>query len=301
MTFDPASVPEGCVYRPVPFSADRPLITPRSIFAHTMAASVRTTVQSAWNHATSNPNVNTLPHYALGLNATDGCAKFLSTDRRGIGNATITRKTMINGQLVWPTLLPDDRASIDAHGDIRNWSLVIETADTGTIADPTISAFTEYQIEMLTRILVHECRGWGIPAVPLSMWWGAGCATHTQPFTFPFTTFYRGKICPGSKKKAQFWAFVLPEVQRRLDPPPIIPEADVIPYASIKEVWVAPSVADVADGGDSDRWLNAIILKVGPIADVQERHALPVTGLYDQATAEAYALELAAMKATARV
>lgn len=249
MKFDPASVPDGCLYRPVPFSVDRPLIEPRSIFAHTMAATVRSSVQSAWNFANAKPHSNTLPHYALGLDEKDGCAKFLATNRRGIANATVKE---FEGE----------------HGDISWWSLAIETADTGSLADPTISAFTDYQLEMLTRIYVHEARGWVIPAIKLPYWWGAGMATHTDPFGYPFTTLYRGKICPGAKKKAQFWAEVLPEVQRRLapKPAPIPPEDDddmLINNDILADIDSAPPVSamnqDPPDVSTS-RWFQASVI-----------------------------------------
>lgn len=308
MTFDPASVPAGCELRLVPFWRDRPLITPRSMLSHTMAARVRSSVASAYRHATAVPGTNTLPHYALGLDSSDGCAKFLQTNRRGIANATVTRSTKDSaGRLIWPTLTDAQRASIDAHGNIRNWSLAIETADTGTDADPTISAFTNYQLEMLVRIYVHEFGGWRIAPVPLSEWWSAGAATHTDPHGFPFTTIHRGKFCPGSKKKAQFWTIVLPEVASRLHlptptpaPAPTPPEDDeMVDADDINGVWVAPPPNAVGVGSDNLVWLNAVIAKVGSVADVQRRRGLKVTGIYDTATQAGYNAELAAMKTAA--
>lgn len=261
MTFDPTSVPDGCIYRPVPFLAQRPVITPRSMFAHTMAARRRSTVQSAWNHANAAPNSNTLPHYALGLDENDGCAKFLPTNRRGIANATVD-------------------AYQGGHGDISWFSLAVETADTGSDADPGISAFTDYQLEMLVRIYVHECAGWGIPAVKLPEWYGAGCATHTDPFGYPYTTLYRGKICPGSKKKAQFWTFVLPEVVRRLTPPPPPPEVPDVNWnptsATVAAVNDAPPTDAVLAGKVND-WAVIALIKA-----YQERAGLPITGKWDQ-------------------
>jgi hypothetical protein len=234
VTFDPASVPAGVTQRLVPFWSERPLITPRSMLAHTMAASVRTSVAGAWRHTNAAPGVNTLPHYALGMEADDdGCCKFLPTNRRGIANATVSRGTEVNGRLVWPTLTDEQRASIDAHGNIRDWSLAIETADTGYLADPGISPFTEYQLEMLVRIYVHELGGWGIPAAMLGTWWGAGMGTHTLPFEFPFTTIHRGKFCPGARKKEQFLAIVVPEVQRRLGATPPAPAPTPPPPAPL--------------------------------------------------------------------
>lgn len=245
MTFDPTSVPDGCMYRPVPFLAQRLLIDPRSVFAHTMAARKRSTVQSAWNHANANPGTNTLPHYALGLDEQDGCAKFLPTNRRGIATTTVSR-----GSTAWPKLTEQQRLEITAHGNVRDWTISIETADTGSDADPGISAFTDYQIEMLCRIYVHELAGWNIPAVKLPTWHGAGCATHTDPFGYPYTTIYRGKTCPGSKKKAQFWTVVLPEVQRRLAPaPPPPPAPPPVPQPPTQEAdTMLPAIGKTTDG-----------------------------------------------------
>lgn len=251
MTFDPTTVPAGCIYRPVPFLLERPVITPRSVFAHTMAARKRSTVQSAWNHANAAPNQNTLPHYALGLDEADGCAKFLPTNRRGIATTTVSPTTKNSaGNLIWPTLTEEQRSSIRAHGNVRDWAIGIETADTGSDADPGISAFTDYQLEMLTRIYVHELQGWGIPAVKLPAWYSTGMATHTDPFEFPYTTIYKGKICPGSKKKAQFWNAILPEVQRRLTPtPPPVPEPPPVPPPSDLEVeTMLPAIGKTTDG-----------------------------------------------------
>jgi hypothetical protein len=257
VAFDPTSVPEGCRYRPVTFW--RPLIKPRSIFAHTMAAPGRSSVQSAWNHANAAPNSNTLPHYALGLDEADGCEKFLPTNRRGIGNATVDAYQGTNPDLSW-------------------FSLVVETADTGTNADPTISAFTDYQLEMLTRVYVHEATGWAIPAVKLPTWYGAGMATHTDPFGYPYTTLYQGKFCPGSKKKAQFWSEVLPEVQRRMAPPEVVDVNWNPDAATVSSINAMPGVADTL-AGKYNTW--AVI---GLIKAVQELKGLPVTGKADQAT-----------------
>lgn len=82
-------------------------------------------------------------------------------------------------------------------------------------------------------------------------------------------------------------------------PPPPPSEDDVIAYNEIRDLWIAPGASDVADGGGSDRWLNAVIVKCGSIAYVQRQNNLTVTGRYDAATAAAYAKQLAAMKTAA--
>lgn len=78
-------------------------------------------------------------------------------------------------------------------------------------------------------------------------------------------------------------------------PTPSNGDTTVIAYHEFDHDLIpAPSVADVR-AGKADRWLNAVILKVGAIGDVQRRHGVPVSGEYDQATANAYVAELAAM------
>lgn len=74
---------------------------------------------------------------------------------------------------------------------------------------------------------------------------------------------------------------------------------DVISADELDSIWDAPSVADVADheNRSAQRWYNAMILKVGPPAEVQRRNKLKVNGRYNQATATAYDNELAAMRA----
>jgi hypothetical protein len=243
--FDVLLPPPGVEARFVEFWRDRPLLPApaRSMFAHTMAASVATSLQSAWNHAHRAPGTNTCPTYAVGL---DGAArKMLPSNRRSIATSTVAEYELAGDdpRNPWSTYAPSLRPKTNV-GDISWWSLSIETADTGYLADPTISAFTSEQVETLAVIYAYEATVNEFPLTKLADWWGAGCGTHTEPFGYPYTTLYQGKFCPGSKKKAQFWAEVLPQanavVAAWFPPPPS--EDDDMPTA--QEVVDAMKVDD---------------------------------------------------------
>ena len=160
------------------------------------------------------PNTNTLPHYQVDRDRR--ARKMCPSDRRGIANGTVSDQTKIR----WNDLPPEQRADIKAHGNVQNWSLAIETADTGTDDDPGISAFTPIQAEVVAQIIAFESIVHGFPISMPSTWHDAGVASHTEPAEFPFWTIHRGKPCPGDKKKAQVRDVVMPrarEIHRRVD------------------------------------------------------------------------------------
>ncbi len=193
--FHPEKAPPGVELSYVTFWRDRPLMPakPRLQLVHTNGASREGSIESSKNWAHAKPNSNTCPHYQVDRTR-DGrarAAKLLPTNRRGIGNATVTEHE-------------------GSHGDVSWWSIVIETADTGYLADPNISAFDAGQAEMVAQILAYESILHGIPLSYPSAWHSAGTACHTEPFTYPYWTLFNGKICPGSKKKAQMRDLILP-------------------------------------------------------------------------------------------
>lgn len=192
--FSPEGAPVGVEVRFVTFFAERPLMatTPRLQLVHTNAAQREGNITSAWNWAHAAPHRNTCPHYQIDL---DGRArKMLPSNRVGIANATVD-------------------AYQEGRGDVREWSLAYETADTGTLADPSISAFTAPQAETLAQVLAYESITNGIPLSAPSTWWGAGTAAHTDPFGYPYWTTVSGKTCPGAKKKAQLRDLVIPRAR----------------------------------------------------------------------------------------
>jgi hypothetical protein len=233
--FAPDLAPPGVVYRPVTFWQDRPVIaTPRSIFVHTMAASVPTSVQSAWNHAHRNPGTNTCPTYAVGLEQGDA-AKLLPSDRRSIATTTVQPSSSR-----WDSLEAWQQGEILQYGNVRDFSLSIETADTGSIADPAISAFNDWQVEAVATIIAYESHLNGFPVEFLGRWFGTGVGSHTEPDEYPFTTLFPGKFCPGSKKKAQVKAEILPEARHILTtwfpPPPPPPGEEPVTDEEIERI-----------------------------------------------------------------
>lgn len=300
--------PHGVEVKFVPFFADRKLFTapPRLLLIHTNSARGEGTVQSAWNHSNARPNKNTLPHYQVDR---DGRArKMCPSDRRGIANGTVSDETEIkrgDGTVhrPWPTLTAAQQSDILSHGNVQHWSLAIETADTGTDDDPTISAFTAVQAEVVAQIIAFESIVHGFRIEFPAHWHGTGVACHTEPATFPFWTINAGKTCPGPKKKRQMREQIMPRAQAIKDAWMIgthveagraalqgragtgtEEELDVnwnpttVTVASVRS---APPVDDVLAGNVND-WAVIALIK-----SLQESAGLPVDGTYDQRTAEA--------------
>ena len=67
--------------------------------------------------------------------------------QRHVGEQTKIKRNDASFHFPWRTLTHQQQADISAHGNVQHWSLAIETADTGTADDPTISAFTPTQAE----------------------------------------------------------------------------------------------------------------------------------------------------------
>ncbi len=167
----------------------RPKITPRLQLVHTNGASKEGSIESAINWGNANPALNTHPHYQVDRHR---AAKLVPTDRKGIGNKTA----------------PSHRGE---HGDVSDWSLVIETADEGYPTPGENSGFIGEQVEMIAQILAYESIVH--PEILLAypaQWWEAGTATHTDPFEYPYYTIAKGKVCPGRTKKQQMRTLVLP-------------------------------------------------------------------------------------------
>jgi hypothetical protein len=190
--FHVGGAPDGVEVKFITFLSDRPKMPDgaRLQLIHTNAAPNESNVDGQWNWAHSAPNSNTIPHYQVDR---DGrTRKMLPSDRRGIANSTVN-------------------SAEGSHGDVSWWSLAYETADTGTKNDPSISAFTEAQIQRLGEICAYESIvNPQISLVYPTAWHGPGTACHTEPFGYPYWTIHNGKTCPGSKKKAQVRDRILP-------------------------------------------------------------------------------------------
>lgn len=210
--FTSDAAPLGVEIDLVTFSDTRPAIDTTALHVHTNAASKEGTIESAKRHIYAAPGSNTLPHYQIDRthNGITRACKFLDTSLRGIGSTTVGRTTRDSaGRLIWPTLTDTQRATIDAHDNVRDHTIVIETADTGYLDDPTISAFDPGQIEALAQIEAFEAIVHGFPLAMQVNYWDPGIGSHTDPWGFPYTTIHRGKFCPGLKKKTQVRTVVL--------------------------------------------------------------------------------------------
>lgn len=218
--FTPEGAPLGVEIKYLSFWRERALIKPRSQFAHTNGASVESTIEAQVRYSEASPNNNTAPHYLI--DRTGRARKTLPTNRRGIANATVTPAT--NDGKTWPTLTAAQRASITQHGQIRDWSLAYETTDLGWPTPGGKAGYSEAQGGTLAVIMAYESIVHDMPLDIISDWWGAGAASHTDPFEFPYTTIHRGKTCPGDQKKQDLRNWVLPHAR------------------AVRAAWLAPPV-----------------------------------------------------------
>jgi hypothetical protein len=198
--FSPDSAPNGVAIDFVSFYTQRQMQTPRITLVHTNGASGPATIASAKRWAEAAPNSNTLPHYQVQL---DGkAAKFCPTDRRGLDNASASPDDT--------SLTAAQRLDLKTHGQVRNWSIGIETSDHGWPVPGGTVGFEPKQGETLATILAYESVVWDIPLEYPTSWWGTGTACHTEPFTYPYWTLFRGKACPGDAKKRDMREWILP-------------------------------------------------------------------------------------------
>lgn len=166
----------------------RTIIRPKLQLVHTNAARREGSIEAAINWGNAASYSNTHPHYQVDRNR---AAKLVPTDRKGIGN-----KTTVEAR--------------GDHGDVADWSIVIETADEGYPTPGEAGGFIGNQVEMIAQILAYESILHGIPLRYPTQWWEAGTACHTEPFGYPYWTNANGKVCPGRTKKQQMRQVVLP-------------------------------------------------------------------------------------------
>jgi hypothetical protein len=162
---------------------------------HTNGASREGSIESAINWGNAAPYSNTHPHYQVDR---DRAAKLVPTDRKAIGNKTIVEAR-------------------GAHGDVADWSIVIETADEGYPTPGEAGGFIGDQIEMIAQIVAYESILHAIPLRYPTEWWGAGTACHTEPFGYPYWSNANGKVCPGRTKKQQLLNVILPRARAIAD------------------------------------------------------------------------------------
>ncbi|MBA3403982.1 MAG: N-acetylmuramoyl-L-alanine amidase [Gemmatimonadaceae bacterium] len=233
--FHPEIPPPGFEKKLISFWQDRPIITPRMQLVHTNGASREGNIQSSFNWANQPGSGHTIPHCQI--------------DRDGRG----------------AMMLPSNRRGI-ANYKAAGFSIAFETADTGYLDDPSISAFTDKQAESVAVALAYYSWGHKIPLVYPSAWDGTGSACHTEPFAYPYWTNSNGKICPGLKKKAQMRSLILPRAREILGawlaPPPVLEDDMLVNAATLASVKSAPSVAAVEAGDEAtSRWLQQALVK----------------------------------------
>lgn len=134
-----------------------------------------------------------------------------------------------------------------------------ETEDDG---DPERWEWTDAQLETLARIHTWECLTFSIPARPCAGPYlpaAAGLGYHAQWRTLPGGnpwTSYQGKTCPGSKRIAQWWGELLPEIQRRV--------AASNPTPGPEELIVTPEDAELVRAIVREE-MGAVVANVGQV------------------------------------
>lgn len=109
------------------------------------------------------------------------------------------------------------RADANASANVR--AVSIETASNTSGTDP----WTAAQLEKLVQLGVWLNSTHGIPAKLPTTWNGTGMGYHRLYASWSTS----GTACPGDARVKQFTDYVLPEINRRLNPPPP-PEEEVI-------------------------------------------------------------------------
>jgi LysM repeat protein len=180
--FSPSIPPPGYRKLYVNFASERKRITPRIQLIHTNGAKTPGSIESSKNWAerrTVGAQATTLPTFQVDL---DGdAAQFI-----------------------------DINQAQNACYKANPFAISYETADSGWAADPTISAFTGAQLQMLANGVAYCSVLYGISLSYPTRWDGNGTASHTEPFGYPYWTNSNGKICPGQKKKQQVRDIIIP-------------------------------------------------------------------------------------------
>lgn len=235
--FHPEDAPPGFEKKLISFWQDRPIITPRLQLVHTNGAWGEGSVDASFRWADQPGSGHTIPQFQIDR---DGrAALLLPLNRKGIANY---------------------RAA--------DFSIAMETADLGTLADPEISAFTEVQAESVAIALAWGAWGYDIPLYYPDTWDGTGSACHTEPFGYPVWTNSNGKICPGLKKKAQVRNVILPRAREILAAWTAPEEVEMTAQEIADAVWAQVMVVPVGRDGErvtmtADRVLREVHVLAG--------------------------------------
>lgn len=124
------------------------------------------------------------------------------------------------------------RADANASANVR--AVSIETASNLQGTDP----WTAEQLEELVKLGVWLNKTHGIPAHKPTTWNSPGMGYHSLYASWSTN----GTNCPGDARRAQFNDYVLPEINRRLNPPPPQEEEliEVLNTANAIDVTLSP-------------------------------------------------------------
>lgn len=265
--FDQA--PVGVEVKFCSFWQKRPLLDhggkARMIVVHTNAARGEGSLDSAsnWTERNVGPDgmygggttAYTIPHYQVDR---DGRArKILPSNLRGIANST------------GDSVEHENKLASPGKADASWHALAIETADTGTDKDPSISDFTPAQAETVAAVIAYESIVHGFPIELADAWWGHGVCSHTDPFPYPYLTTVRGKPCPGAKKKASVRNLIIPRARQIAAAWTATPEPAPVPPSTLEDdpMFIA------RDATTGKMWLGNLISKV-QVDDVTAQHRI---------------------------
>ena len=210
----------------------RQIIAPRLLLVHTNGARGEGSLASQRNWANADPS-NTHPHYCV--NAPQP-TKFVPSNRKAIGNYKVA-----------------------------DWSIVVETADAGWPTPGDAGGFLYDHAEIVARIIAYESivadlLGSAMPIEYPDRWDGAGVASHTEPFGYPYWTNVSGKACPGRTKKRQVRDEIMPRARQIraawLKPHDLPPEDDMANVAKIRFKGYADQYALIPLGPDTNHRLG---------------------------------------------
>jgi hypothetical protein len=212
-SFAPDAAPVGVQIRWFTKWASRAIIRARGLLVHTNAGSKPASLNGIYTYG--NVDGNTKPTYQVQGDGTAG--KFLPSNRKGQANYRA-----------------DD------------FFLSIETQDDGW-PTPGDIPWKPAQAERIAEIIAFESIVNDFPIETPLKWDGTGVGAHTDPFGYPYWTKYDGKVCPGSKRKAQLRNEVMPRARAIRDhwlaPVQPIPESeeDDEDMVTTRKIFKAPA------------------------------------------------------------
>lgn len=203
----------------LPQAKTQPVIRPWSIINHTQAASVKASVQSAWNVWTSPASGGGEAHLVIDM--VGAVHQFMPFDIRADNNYKANSWRDVDGKLVG--------------------ALSVETQDEGAGSLPW-TPWTPAQFESLAQVWAACCHTYDIPVRLPESWDDRGVGYHAQ---FPEWSKYVGKTCPGAARIAQMPA-LLARISELIAPPVPDPVQEapmfLVKQADRPDIWVVYTV-----------------------------------------------------------